>query len=156
MEPHTEATMEANPENYAAVLRTAFPVMGNHPCLLRAICERLFERGFVPNVGQPGDHCDILWEVEPPTVVLGQGDPKEVSEERTRLWDLLHELGHGLDGRPKDRMTASEQLERETRAWAVGWDFAVASDPAIQAFSGDFASHRDWCLSTYRKYGRGT
>lgn len=64
-------------------------------------------------------------------------------------WDLLHELGHVLQGDPSG--TDLRSLARESDAWDRGWAFAVhRTAGAIEADEQSFLRRREACLSTYR------
>jgi hypothetical protein len=71
-----------------------------------------------------------------------------------RLWDLLHELGHLVDGRPvEDYVPARNKAswQRETRAWNLGWVTASDEYPVLSDHSVGFTMHAgDLLKKSYR------
>lgn len=69
------------------------------------------------------------------------------------LWDLLHEWGHSIDNPPPLGYKCDgspESLERETKAWNLGWCRTVGSFPSLSQQEGDFRRRQEECLDTYR------
>lgn len=81
-------------------------------------------------------------------LALGTGVPKGLPI----MWDLLHEIGHVLDGNPSHSLPPEKQYLREKRAWANAWSVVKKHLPILTRFSEQFNKHRDECLDTYRNY----
>lgn len=70
-----------------------------------------------------------------------------------RLWDLLHELGHVLQGQPPpgykpEKTTNSYNRERD--AWERGWSEATNASPQLAQFEGAYRAHACKMLQSYR------
>lgn len=64
------------------------------------------------------------------------------------LWDLLHEIGHLLQG-PDDELKL-HQYDRESDAWKKALDFAQRIDgPGFAARRRSFEARQRKCLCTY-------
>lgn len=64
------------------------------------------------------------------------------------IWDLLHEIGHVIQG-PDDEANL-QQYDRELDAWKNARDFAQRIDgPGFAARRQSFEDRQEECLSTY-------
>ncbi len=63
------------------------------------------------------------------------------------IWDILHEFGHFLSGRPEKQ---GPDLNRELLAW----DYAereLEDYPKLKIHSANFYAYKEHCLEDYRK-----
>jgi hypothetical protein len=68
------------------------------------------------------------------------------------LWDLLHEIGHVVDGfPPHNELTLDELIIRESQAWTNAWNLVRQKLPSLNRYRDQFNTHRDLCLDSYRK-----
>jgi len=65
----------------------------------------------------------------------------------TIIWDILHEFGHHLSGKPN---ATGEKIIREIEAWDIAYK-ELFNFPVFAEFVKNFQSYKETCLLTYMK-----
>ena len=105
-----------------------------------------FEVFHIPAVGQDGEESSVDWDNRAIYV-----SPNGLSGP-ARLWDLLHEIGHAEQGRPREGYKSArtaECFERETDAWRRAWARACHARPELAAYDTVFRAHASAMASSY-------
>ncbi len=68
------------------------------------------------------------------------------------IWDLLHEIGHLIDGEPKkEDFCKQEIIAREEKAWENAWGMVQSKLIELISEYNHFEKHKRECLLTYHK-----
>jgi hypothetical protein len=65
------------------------------------------------------------------------------------LWDLIHEFGHMLTGKPEEVHRGKYEWER--KAWDHGWNVVTEKFPEVNDYRDSFEQRRNQQLSAFRK-----
>jgi hypothetical protein len=105
-----------------------------------------FEVAHIPPDGNTAEHSSTSWTDR--TIYLSPLGPPG----HARLWDLLHEIGHVLQGAPRAGYRAersSECYAREWDAWTRGWQRATGVHAHLAAHDAEFWAHAKDQAATY-------
>lgn len=105
------------------------------------------DKEFSVSIWRNGLRSKINWE----QCIIQIAIPENSKGRLSILWDLLHEIGHLLTGRPKENeLIAENALEREEKAWDIAWNIVIDKMPSLQDAYNDFNNHKKECLRSYR------
>jgi len=79
---------------------------------------------------------------------------KDSSKGKKILWDLLHELGHLIDGEVSNHLHGEELVFREMSAWANAKEI-MRQLPVFNLDEEEFDLYSNFCLDTYRDFIKG-
>ncbi len=65
------------------------------------------------------------------------------------IWDLLHELGHAILGKPKN--CDLESPDCQCQAWEKGWEFIIGQCPELSTQRPAFEARHNKCIETYKR-----
>ena len=73
---------------------------------------------------------------------------KKVKEKPIHIiWDIFHEFGHHLSGKPNGK---ERTVERESQAWDLGFE-QLKQFPELLEHLEDFKDYSENCLRTYKE-----
>jgi hypothetical protein len=127
-------------------------ILGPYEAYVLIICEKIKEVGFNVFIRSdvPPDRCLdkcqssiifdchlIKWHVGGSLIGLDL------------IWDVLHELGHAILGRPEN--SDLESPDYQCQAWEKGWEFIISQCPELSIQRPSFEARRNKCLETYKR-----
>lgn len=138
------------PKEFVSLVPTVSPFKEVIEYIHADLCRRSFNVGFC----YKGPVSGIRWHGPNGPILFLY--PFSGTEEHplNALWDLIHEWGHSLDAPPPTNYKCDgspESLQREIRAWDLGWFRAIDACPNLSEKEQDFRRWKTDCLSSYNK-----
>jgi hypothetical protein len=110
--------------------------------LLRSIIDRIHKRGFNLYCRYESEQSVVEWSNKIIRISVKSAKQKGIKI----IWDILHELGHLIDGKP---LISGPDLQREINAWQNA-ERIFKEIPDLDKYYLSFVTYKNECLDTYK------